>query len=226
MSTQIISQAEAIVEMIDRMPADSVLIRHRVGWQDYEELLAAIGEASSLRISYDEGTLQVMSPSSKHEYVTKLIERLVDRISIRQRIKVLFYGSATLKKQSEQKGAEPDACFYVQTADAVGTKEQIDFNSDPPPDVVLEIDIHHESVSKFPIYAAFGVPELWRYDGATLTIYRLRDGQYVLADASLALPVITSAVLTEFLARSPKEDQYDIVLAFEEWLKAEDDARS
>jgi Uma2 family endonuclease len=221
MSTQIISQTEAIVEMIKRMPGDSVLIQHGVGWHDYEELLDAVGEASSLRICYDEGTLRVMSPSSKHEYVTKLIERLVDRISTRQRIKVLFYGSATLKKQNEQKGAEPDACFYIQTANVVGTKEQIDFNTDPPPDVVLEIDIHHESISKFPIYAAFGVPELWRYDGESLTIYHLLDGQYVLADASQALPILTSAVLTEFLARSPKEDQYDIVLAFEEWLKGQ-----
>jgi Uma2 family endonuclease len=221
MSTQILSQAEAIVEMIDRMPGETVLIQHGVGWHDYEELLDAVGEASSVRICYDEGTLQVMSPSSKHEYVTQLIERLVDRISIRQRIKVLFYGSSTLKKQSEQQGAEPHACFYVQTADVVGTKEQIDFNTDPPPDVVLEIDIHHESISKFPIYAAFGVPELWRYDGEALTIYHLRDGQYVLSDASLALPIITSAVLTKFLARSPKEDQYDIVLAFEAWLSGQ-----
>lgn len=162
-----------------------------------------------------------MSPSSKHEQVAKLIERLVDLLSIRQRVKVLFYGSATLKKQSEQKGAEPDACFYVQTADAVGTKEQIDFNTDPPPDVVVEIDLHHESISKFPIYAALGVPELWRYDGDSLTIYHLRDGEYALSDASLALPILTSGVLTEFLARSPKEDQYDIVLAFEEWLKGQ-----
>src|SRR5258707_3984077 len=226
MSTEILSPAEAIVEMIDRMPADSVLIQHGLSWHEYEELLDAVGEASWLRICYNERTLQVMSPSSKHEHVAKLIERLVDLLSIRQRIKILFYGSATLKKQSEQKGAEPDACFYVQTADVVGKKDQIDFNTDPPPDVVLEIDIHHESISKFPIYAACGVSELWRYDGEALTIYHLRDGQYVLADASLALPILTSAVLTEFLARSPKEDQYDIVLAFEEWLKAEDDTRS
>ena len=105
MSTQILSQAEAIVEMIDRMPADSVLIQHDVSWNHYEELLEAVGEASSLRISYDEGTLQIMSPSSKHENRAILIERLVDLLSIRQRIKVLFYGSTTIKKQSEQKGA-------------------------------------------------------------------------------------------------------------------------
>jgi Uma2 family endonuclease len=219
MSAQIISHAEATVEMIGRMSADSVLVQHGISWHDYEELLDAVGEASSLRICYDEGTLQVMSPSSKHEHVAKLIERLVDLLSIRQRTKVLFYGSATLKRQSEQKGAEPDACFYVQAAAAVGTKEQIDFDTDPPPDVVVEIDIHHESISKFPIYAAFGVPELWRYDGNSLTIFHLRDRQYVLSEASQALPILTSAVLTEFLARSPKEDQYTIVLAFEEWLK-------
>jgi Uma2 family endonuclease len=145
---------------------------------------------------------------------------MVDLLSLRHRIKVLFYGSATLKKQSEQKGAEPDACFYVQTADLVGTKEEIDFETDPPPDVVVEIDIHHESISKFPIYAAFGVPELWRFDGERLTIYRLSEGQYVSSEASMAMPILTSAVLSEFLARSPKEDQYDIVLAFEEWLKS------
>ena len=54
-----------------------------------------------------------------------------------------------------------------------------------------------------------------------LTIYHLREGRYVLADASQVLPILTSAVLTEFLARSPKENQYDIVLAFEEWLNGQ-----
>jgi Uma2 family endonuclease len=219
MSTQIISHAEAVVDMIKRMPADCVLIQHGVSWNDYEDLLLAVGEAPGLHISFDEGTLQIMSPSSKHEHYALLIERLVDRISIRQRLKVLFYGSTTIKKQSEQKGAEPDACFYVQNADAVGTTEQINFDIDPPPDVVLAIDIHHESTSKLPIYAALGVRELWRFDGQSLTIYHLRDGQYVVSDASQALPILTGAVLTGFLARSPKEDQYDIVLAFEEWLQ-------
>jgi Uma2 family endonuclease len=109
----------------------------------------------------------------------------------------------------------------VQNAILVGTKDEIDFNNDPPPDVVVEIDLHHESLSKFPIYAALGVPEIWRYDGDSLTIYYLRDEQYVASETSLSLPVFTSAVLTDFLARSPKQDQYDILLAFEEWLKTQ-----
>lgn len=221
MSTQIISQAEAIVEMIDRMPADSVLIQHGVSWNDYEELLDAVGEAVSLRISYDEGTLQVMTLSQRHEKYSTLIERMVDRLSSFLRVRVLFYGSTTMRRKQKEKGVEPDACFYVQNASIVGTKDEIDFNSDPPPDVVVEIDLHHDSISKFPIYAALGVPEFWCYEGDVLTIYHLREGQYVASEASQALPLLTGEVLTKFLARIPKEDQYDILLAFEEWLKGQ-----
>jgi Uma2 family endonuclease len=219
MSTQTISKTENLVAMIERMPADSVLTQHGVSWEEYEELLKAVGEASGLRVSYDEGRLQIMTLSHRHERYSTLIERIVDRVSGFLRIKVLFYGSATMKKRRKQKGVEPDACFYVQNATLVGTKDEIDFNVDPPPDVVVEVDLHHESLSKFPIYAALGVPEVWRYDGDSLTIHQLREGQYVASEASLSLPLLTSAVLTEFLARSPKQDQYDILLAFQEWLK-------
>ncbi len=221
MSTQIISPAEAIVDMIDRMPADSVLIQHDVSWNDYEELLEAVGEASSLRICYDAGTLQIMTLSQRHEKYSTLIERMVDRLSLFLRVKVLFYGSATMRKREKQKGVEPDACFYVQNASLVGTKDEIDFNTDPPPDVVVEIDLHHDSISKFPIYAALGVPEFWRYDGNVLTIYHLIEEQYQPSEASQSLPLLTSSILTEFLGRIPKEDQYDILLEFEEWLKAQ-----
>jgi Uma2 family endonuclease len=220
MSTTI-SKAENLVEMIERMPVDSVLTQHGVSWEEYEELLDAVGESSGLRISYDDGTLQIMSPSSKHERRARLIEHLVGLLSLRLRIRVLYYGSTTIKKRRKQKGVEPDACFYVQNALLVGTKDEIDFNRDPPPDVVVEIDLYHGSLSKFPIYAALGVPEIWRYDGHSLTIHQLCDEKYVAAEVSLSLPMLTSAVLTDFLARSPKQDQYDILLAFEEWLKTQ-----
>src|ERR1700704_5688479 len=104
MSTQIISPAEAIVDMIDRMPADSVLIQHDVSWNDYEELLEAVGEASGLRISFDAGRLQIMTLSQRHEKYSTLIERMVDRLSLFLRLKVLFYGSATMRKREKQKG--------------------------------------------------------------------------------------------------------------------------
>jgi len=153
MSIQTISQVEGIVEMIDRMPNDSIFIEHGVSWDDYEELLETVGEASGLRISYDQGTLQVMTLSQQHEVYSTLIERIVDRVSSYLRIRALFYGSATMRRQSNMKGAEPDACFYIQNAKLVGKKTQFHFEVDPPPDVVVEIALHHDSISKFPIYA-------------------------------------------------------------------------
>ena len=77
MSTQTISRAAEIIDIIDRMPPDSVIIQHGVDWNDYEELLEAVGEARGLRISYSEGRLQIMTLSPKHEKYTRLLDLLV-----------------------------------------------------------------------------------------------------------------------------------------------------
>lgn len=220
MSTTI-SKADDLMELVTRMPTDSVLIQHGISWDEYEELLDAVGEASGLRISYSDGTLQIMTLSQQHEQYSMLLQRIVSLLSSSRRIRILFYGSTTIRKKKKQKGVEPDGCFYVQNARLVGTKDEIDFNTDPPPDIVVEIDLHHDSISKFPIYAALGVPELWRFYEDSLTIYRLEGEQYQPSEASQALPLLTGSLLTQFLRRSVKEDQYDILLAFEEWLKTQ-----
>jgi len=213
------AETAAYREVIERLPTDSTLILRGISWDDYEELLAAVGEAPGLRISYDQGTMQIMTPSSEHESYVRLIERLVDRVSSKLRIKVLSFGSATMKHSRWRKGSEPDACFYVQSASRIGNRVLLDFTNDPPPDIVVEIDINHDSLSKFPIYAALGVSEIWRYDGQALAIYLLEHNQYITSEASLALPMLTSAVLTEFLSRSRCEDQYETLLEFEIWLE-------
>ena len=206
-------------DLIEGLPPDSTLVMRNVRWEEYEELLEEIGEASGLRSSYDQGTLQIMTLSPEHEGLVDLIQDMVRLLSMRLRIKVLSFGSATMKKRRNERGSEPDACFYVQSADMIGKNQRIDFSNDPPPDIVVEVDVHHDSRSRFPIYAALGVPELWRYDERALTVYLLQEGQYVEAESSLALPMLTSHVLSEFLVRSQGEDQYEILLAFEGWLQ-------
>jgi len=202
------------------MQEGEVLVFHNVAWDDYEELLDQIGEAHGLRISYNDGTLKVMSLSPAHEKYADFIKSLVVHIRLRLRINILFFGSATMRKRKESKGNEPDACFYVKTAAAIGNRIEIDFTVDPPPDVVVEVDIHHDSTDNYPIYAALGVPELWRYDGWEAAIFHLQENDYVEAKASLALPMITSAVLTEYLARMRQEGEFAAIIAFDEWLQS------
>ncbi len=126
-----------------------------------------------------------------------------------------------MRKEKRRKGLEPDACFYVQSAPLIGNRMQLDFTSDPPPDIAVEIDVHHESLSKFSIYAALGVPEIWHYDGKLLTIHYLQQDAYVTAETSRALPLLSSHILTEFLTHLREEGEFQTILAFDEWLQTQ-----
>lgn len=220
-----IAEAEAVavdyLELIEKLPNNGILTLSGVSWEEYENLVRAVGEAPSLRISYDQGRMQIMTLSFKHEYYARIVEQMVGIIRLILRPKVVFFGSPTLKKQKRLKGAEPDACFYVQNAQIIANKINLDLRIDPPPDVVLEVDIYHESISRFHIYEGLGVPELWHYDEQRLTIYQLQEGRYEATANSLAFPILTSDVLTEFLTRSQSEGQDETLLAFEEWLRAQ-----
>jgi Uma2 family endonuclease len=205
--------------LVEQLPEDAILIFHNVSWEDYEELLAQVGEARGLRISFNDGTLKVMTLSAEHEKYAIFINRLVSAISFRLQINVLFFGSATMRKRKKTKGNEPDACFYVQTAAVIGNRIVLDFAVDPPPDVVVEVDIHHDSRDNYPIYAGLGVPEIWRYDGQQMTIYHLQEADYVIAEGSQALPMLSSRVLGEYLNRMTQDGEFKAILAFDEWLQ-------
>ncbi len=208
-------------EIVSQLPDDTVITFHNVGWEEYEDLLEQVGEASGLRISFDDGTLKVMTLSSEHEKYERFLEKLLTAIVLRLRINILSFGSATMRKRNKHKGNEPDACFYVQTADAIGNRLHIDFEIDPPPDIAVEVDVHHDSRDKFSIYAGLGVPELWRFDGQTMIIYVLERDRYEEVIASRALPMLTSQILTEVLTSLPDKGEFQALAAFDEWLKSQ-----
>ena len=206
--------------VVEKMPEDTVVIFHNATWDDYEELLAQVGEAQGLRISFNDGTLKVMTLSPKHEKYADFVKILMAHLSFRLRTNILFFGSATMRKRKKSKGNEPDACFYIQTAATIGNRIDIDFTIDPPPDVVVEIDIHHDSRDNYPIYAALGVPEIWRYDEQEMTIFHLQEADYISAETSLALPMLSRHVLTEYLKRMQQDGEFQAILAFDEWLQS------
>jgi Uma2 family endonuclease len=216
MTTQIASY----YNIVTQLPPDSVVTFHGVSWDDYQVLLEQVGEARGLRISFNEGTLTIMTVGTEHESYAWFIGRLVSIISLRLRLNIRFFGSATIKKTTLHKGLEPDACFYVQTANALGNSVHLDFEVDPPPDIAVEIDVHHDSLSKLPIYAALGVREIWRYDGQELSIYVLEAGKYVPVAQSQALPMLTGQILTEYLTRLRDEGELQALLAFDAWLQS------
>ena len=206
-------------EIVSKLPAGSELVLRGQTFEDYEEILEEVGEANGLRIAFDGEHLRIMTLSTRHEKYVRFFEMLITTLSLKLRKKILHFGSATMKTSRKNRGSEPDCCFYIQNAEAVSRKSSIDFSRDVPPDIVVEVDIHHDSLDKFSIYSALRVPEFWLFNGESLKIFRLENKGYFEIEQSIALPILSAEVLTDFLGRLEDSDQFEILLEFEKWLE-------
>jgi Uma2 family endonuclease len=217
MSTETVDYMDAI----EHLPVGATLRLSSVSWEEYEALLEDLVLWPGMRVTYDNGSVEIMSPSPEHEDYKEFVLRLAQVISDESGITLETRGATTFRQKRKAKGAEPDTCFYVQNAARIIGKRTIDLEVDPPPDVVVEIDTTNESLSKFNIYAAFGVPEIWRYDGKQVYIYQRAAQAYAETSASLAFPSLTSVALTEFLEQSKTEGQTAALATFRQWWRAQ-----
>jgi Uma2 family endonuclease len=182
-------------------PAARVVLRD-VSWSLYEHLLAEHHERSSPHFVYDRGALEITVLSYEHEEINRLINDLLVVLALEWDIEYRNAGSTTFKREDLARGFEPDSCFYVQHAAQVAGKKRLDLLVDPPPDLVVEIDITHSSLDKLSIFAAVGVPEVWHYDGERLSMLSLVGEHYEERTQSLAFPALRSVDLTTLLEAS------------------------
>jgi Uma2 family endonuclease len=204
---------------IEHLPAGAVLRFDDVPWDDYENLLADLGEGYAVRIFYDSGRMEVMAPTSTHEKPKSVIHTLVTALRDELDIDIESLGSTTLKKEMRAAGAEPDDCFYIQNAALIIGREDLNLNSGPAPDLVVEIDRTSSSLDRFAIYAALGVPEIWRLARRQMRIHLLSGGRYHESPISGAFPFLTAPELSEFVARGLKEGERKVAVAFREWVR-------
>lgn len=195
------------LDAIEHLPQGSTLVIQQASWDDYECLLQDLRDRPSLRVSYDQGRLEIMSPLPEHEEYGRCIDMLVRAFAQAHKIKVQNYGGATWKSQSLNRGVEPDCCYYVANALRVIGKRHFDLEKDPPPDIVVEIDITNESLSKFSIYAALGVPGIWRYDSKKVQFYELTRDKYREVSETGSFPGLLPAMLAAALEQSKKDGQ-------------------
>ncbi|UFP95266.1 Uma2 family endonuclease [Gloeobacter morelensis MG652769] len=168
--------------------AEQRVLLHNVPWQTFEHLLEVLGDTRAARLAYDQGTLEIMSPIDRHESAKSLIGRLIETWSFFQDIDIASRGSLTLRREDLARGVEPDECYYIQNESSIRGVAHTDLRRDPPPDLGVEIDITSPSSLRIAIYAALGVPEVWRYNGETLQVFCLEpQGGYLMPSASRVL---------------------------------------
>jgi Uma2 family endonuclease len=195
------------------------IILRGVSWATYERLLADFQDSHAAHFAYDRGVLEIMAPSFEHEKINRLIHSLFEVIAAEFDVDFENAGSTTFKREDLARGFEPDTCFYVRDVKRVRGKKKLDLSVDPPPDLLIEIDISSPSLNKFPLYAQIGVSEVWRYDGAALTIFVLEKGEYLAQKESRALPGLTGEALVRFIEESRDLTRPDWLRRVREWAQ-------
>jgi Uma2 family endonuclease len=220
MNTHVATEASQPVKFWVSSPEHTNrLILHGISWATYESLLADNVDSHAAHFTYDQGALEIMAPSFVHEKTNRLLHDLVTEIAFEMNIDFVNAGSTTFKRADLQKGFEPDSCFYFQHEESVRRKEKIDLTIDPPPDLVIEIDISNVSLNKFPIYATLGIAEVWRYDGEAVTIFCLVGEEYHSQDTSTMLPGLSSQVISQLLVDGQTMKRTEWIRKVREWTQ-------
>ncbi len=166
------------------------MLIHGVAWKDYVILREAL-DTPGLRMTYCEGTLELMSPSFAHEVDKTVIARLVEMYGFLRRLHLNGYGSTTFRRQAKERGAEPDECYCVGRV----LKDEGQF-----PDIVLEVIHSSPLLDKLHVYIGFGVPEVWLFQNGAFEIYRLAGDRYERAARSGFLPELDFALIARLAA--------------------------
>ncbi len=197
------------------------LVLYGEPWEAYIRLLRLFDERRHLRITYDRGALEIMTLSPEHEHLKIVIRRLIEALTEELGLPIAGYGSMTMKRRKKQRGLEPDECFWIQNEPLVRNLATYKLRRDPPPDLIVEVDLTRTAVKRMAIYATLKVPEVWRYRKNQLQFHLLgEDGKYAVQPSSRALPNIQSEDVDRFVARRGDTELNGLVREFREWVRS------
>jgi len=204
-------------QAIEHLPNGGTLVLQQFSWNDYEFLLKDLAEAHPpLRVTYDHGKVEIMSPLNEHEGYARFIDGLVRAYADYLHLNLEALGGTTWRRQKLEQGLEADCCYYITNADKIIGKKRIDLDDDPPPDLAVELDISKESLSKSHIYTALKIHEIWRYDDkkSHFQFYELHGDSYREISESKTLTGLLTTMLEDALDQSKREGQTAALAGF------------
>jgi Uma2 family endonuclease len=190
------------------------VVLHGIPWQTYQQLRRK-NPSSGLRMTYDRGTLEIMSPSRKDERISYLIGRMIDEWTLAKGIDVAAGRNSTFSREDLEKGLEPDNCYWITHESEMRDQEEVDLTIHPAPDLALEVDVTRSSIPKLPIYQALGVIEVWRWRQDAIEVVRLDDeGNYQAHAGSAELPGFPLALVASILQGRERKGDTTLVRQF------------
>ncbi len=206
--------------VVQQPPGRSVLLSD-IDWATYSQLLHVFAERRRVRLAYDRGELEIMSPRFEHDIDARFLCLLVFALTEELGLPVKPGGTVTMRRRSRRRGIEADETFWIAGAARMAGKRRLNLRTDPPPDLAIEVDISHSSLDRLGIYAVLRVPEVWRLNDDVLTFHVLRaDLTYETAAVSRAFPILTPADALGFLQQGRQAgDMNPLLRQFREWVR-------
>ena len=190
-----------------------------ISWEQYERLLIRTGDNRSYRLTYDHGNLEIAMPSEAHKVLIRLMDWIISTLCEELTLNLKTIGSTTLKAQALATSPEPDNGYYIQNEPQV--RDTVDLSQDPPPDLVVEINISNTDSNKKTIYQTLKVPEFWTYSGKTqrLSFYVLQNNQYQLVNASPTFLIMQPTTLQTFVEACKQNGELAAKRQFRSWVQ-------
>lgn len=202
-----------------QLPLEQRFVLYNVDWDTYVTFSDRLGERN-IRVTYNGVNLEFRTPSPEHEWAKKQLARLLQSVTEEMDIDIAGFGSMTCRHEDLEHGFEPDECYWIGREMEIRGRDHIDLTRDPPPDLLLEVEISRSFLDRLAIAARLGVPEVWRYDGQTLRIMLLGpDGQYTESLRSEALPFLPLAELVRFLHHDATQSETKRFRALRDWVR-------
>jgi Uma2 family endonuclease len=203
----------------DRGTLEMYRVLHGVPPKVYRQLMAVLSE-NYLRHSYDGWTLEMMTPRRDHEWIKKLVGRMLEAMALAHDLPIQSTSSTTLSRSKHDRGLQPDESYYVGEHVAKVASETYEPGGDPPPDLVIEVEATHSVVPRLPLFAAIGVREIWRWTREEMAFLRLTRGRkYEKIQRSLAFPFIAAADVTRFLQERDPANENAVVRGLVNWAR-------
>jgi len=196
------------------------LVLYGIDWKTYLRLVRAFAERPSIRLTYDRGVLEIMSPLLEHDTDGDFLGVLARILTEELNLPIMGGGSTTLRRRRKRRGLEPDRCYWIANESKMRGKRAFDPHVDPPPDLAIEIDVTNSSLDRMDIYAALKVPEVWRLDNQALTFHVLGpDGHYCQVPQSQVFPGLMPTDLVRFLNLRTQMDENAVIRQFRAWVQ-------
>jgi Uma2 family endonuclease len=195
------------------------IVLQAIPWKLYEAL-RDVEDNWHVRMTYDRGRLELMSPSAAHERIKTQIGQFIGLLTLELDIHRYSLGQTTWKQEKLQKALEADESYYIRNEPRVRDQEEFDLEVDPPPDLVVEVEVRRSATRRMRRYASLGVPEVWRFKRGVLRAYeRTPKGEYAEREFSVNLPFLRVADLTPFLTKALGQSETDRCRAFRTWVR-------